>query len=49
MMVLGGFAYSLHVCSSFSRAQNKVIAMGYADDINTYIMISGGCEKQALL
>lgn len=48
-MVLGGFAYSLHVCSSFSRAQNKVIAMGFADDINTYVMISGGCEQQAYL
>jgi len=41
MMALAGFAYSALVCSSFSRAQSKVIAMGFADDINTYVMISG--------
>ena len=44
-MALAGFAYSALVCSSFSRAQSKVIAMGFADDINTYVMISGGFEQ----
>ena len=40
-MALAGFAYSCMVVSSFSRAQNRVLQMGYADDINTYVMISG--------
>lgn len=41
MMALAGFAYSALVCSSFSRAQKRVIEMGFSDDINTYVMISG--------
>ena len=40
-MALAGFAYSALVCSSFSRAQKRVIEMGFSDDINTYVMISG--------
>ena len=42
MMALAGFAYSLLMCSSFINAQKRVIEMGFSDDINTYIMISGG-------
>ena len=41
MMSLAGFAYSCMVVSSFSRAQKRVLDMGFADDINTYVMISG--------
>ena len=41
MMSLAGFAYSCMVVSSFSRAQRRVLDMGFADDINTYVMISG--------
>ena len=40
-MCLAGFAYSCMVVSSFSRAQTRVLSMGFADDINTYVMISG--------
>ena len=40
-MVLAGGAYAALVVSSFSRAQKRVLDMGYADDINTYVMISG--------
>jgi len=41
MMALAGVAYSCMVVSSFSRAQTRVLEMGFADDINTYVMISG--------
>ncbi len=41
MMALAGIAYASLVVSSFSRAQKKVLEMGFADDINTYVMISG--------
>ena len=41
MMGLAGLSYASIVVSSFSRAQNKVLQMGFADDINTYVMISG--------
>ena len=41
MMVLAGAAYSALVVSSFSRAQKRVLELGYEDDINTYVMISG--------
>ena len=40
-MALAGFAYSCMVVSSFSRAQSRVLSLGYQDDINTYVMISG--------
>lgn len=40
-MALAGFAYSCMVVSSFSRAQRKVLDMGYAEGINTSVMISG--------
>lgn len=41
MMALAGIAYSCMVVSSFSRAQVRVLQLGFADDINTYVMISG--------
>jgi len=41
MMALAGFAYSCMVVSSFSRAQQKVLDMGYPNDMNTSTMISG--------
>ena len=41
MMALAGFAYACMVVSSFSRAQRQVLDMGFANDINTYVMISG--------
>ena len=40
-MGLAGLSYASLVVSSFSRAQNRVLQMGFADDINTYVMISG--------
>ena len=40
-MALAGIAYSCMVVSSFSRAQVRVLQLGFADDINTYVMISG--------
>lgn len=48
MMALAGFAYSALVCSSFSRAQKRVIEMGFSDDINTYVMISGTGARDPL-
>ena len=41
MMACAGFAYSCMVVSSFSRAQQKVLDMGYPNDMNTSTMISG--------
>ena len=41
MMALAGIAYASLVVSSFSRAQKRVLEMGFADDIHTYVMISG--------
>ena len=41
MMALAGLSYASIVVSSFSRAQNRVLQMGFADDMNTYVMISG--------
>ena len=40
-MTLAGIAYASLVVSSFSRAQKRVLEMGFADDIHTYVMISG--------
>ena len=40
-MSLAGVAYASLVVSSFSRAQNKVLDMGFEDGINTSTMISG--------
>ena len=41
MMALAGVAYASLVVSSFSRAQAKVLEMGFEDGINTSTMISG--------
>ena len=41
MMALAGLSYASIVVSSFARAQNRVLQMGFADDMNTYVMISG--------
>ena len=41
MVGLVGFGYALVMVSSFGRAQTAALNLGYADDINTYIMISG--------
>ena len=41
MVALVGFGYALVMVSSFGRAQTAALNLGYADDINTYIMISG--------
>ena len=49
MMALAGISYSMMVCSSFSRAQKRVIKMGFSDDINTYIMISGGVQSNVII
>ena len=40
-MALAGLSYASIVVSSFARAQNRVLQMGFADDMNTYVMISG--------
>jgi hypothetical protein len=48
MMALAGFAYAAIVVSSFSRAQKKVLEMGFSDNIDTYVMISGEWEKKHL-
>jgi len=41
MVGLVGFGYALVMVSSFGRAQSAALSLGYADDLNTYIMISG--------
>ena len=40
-MALAGIAYSCMVVSSFSRAHKQVLKLGYANDINTHVMVSG--------
>ena len=41
MVAMVGFGYALVMVSSFGRAQSAALNLGYADDLNTYIMISG--------
>ena len=41
MAVLVGMGNGLLMVSSFGRAQSAALNLGYVDDINTYIMISG--------
>ena len=36
-----GLGYAMTATSSFIRAQSAAIKLGYEDNINTYIMISG--------
>ena len=40
-MAFSGFAYSFMMGSTFKRAQQKVLDMGFANDINTKVKISG--------
>ena len=44
MVGLFGFGQSLVMVSSFGRAQSAALSFGYADELNTYIMISGTVE-----
>lgn len=41
MMAVAGFAYSCMVVSSFTRAQRRVLELGYATGINSSVLISG--------
>ena len=41
MAALVGFAYASIVVSSFGRSQRAALNLGYADDISTYMAISG--------
>ena len=41
MMALAGLTYGIVVTCSYSRAQNKALEAGYANDTNTNVMISG--------
>ena len=41
MAVLVGVGNGLLMVSSFGRTQRAALNLGYADDINTYIIISG--------
>ena len=41
ILVLVGIGITFVMVSSFGRAQAAALKLGYADDINTYIMISG--------
>ena len=40
-MAFAGFTYGIIAPSSYSRAQNRVMEAGYANDTNTRVMISG--------
>ena len=40
-MAVAGFTYGIIAPSSYSRAQNRVMEAGYANDTNTRVMISG--------
>ena len=39
-MSLAGVAYSCMVVSSFSRAQKRVLDMGFPEDMNTSVTVS---------
>ena len=41
MIGLDGFGNALVMVSSFGRAQSSALKLGYANDINTFIIISG--------
>ena len=41
MMAVAGFTYGIIAPSSYSRAQNRVMQAGYANDTTTRVMISG--------
>ena len=46
MMALAGVSYGNLVVSSYSIAHNRILQLGFADDINTYVMISGSEIKR---
>ena len=41
MIGLVAIGYALILVSSFGRAQSAALSLGYENDLNTYIMISG--------
>ena len=41
MMAMAGLTYGIIVTCSYSRAQNRALEAGYANDTNTNVMISG--------
>ena len=41
MAALVGLGYASIVVSSFARSQRAALNLGYADDINTYMAITG--------
>ena len=41
MMALAALAYSALTSSSISRVHKRLMEMGFEDDINTYLMMSG--------
>ena len=41
MIGIGGFGYALVMISTFTRAQKGALELGYAEDIETYLMVSG--------
>lgn len=40
-MAVAGYTYGIIAPSSYSKAQNRVMQAGYANDTNTRVMISG--------
>ena len=45
MSCLGGIGYALVMVSTFSRAQSDALKRGFANDIETYLLISGICKN----
>ena len=41
MMALAGLTHGIVVPSSYSRAQNRAVQTGYANNTSTNVMISG--------
>ena len=48
MAGLGGVGYALVMVSTFSRAQSEALKKGFADDIETYLMISGTHKRNEI-
>lgn len=49
MAGLLGFGYATIVVSSFARSQKAAMKLGYNDDIDTYIVISGNLKLDTFL
>ena len=45
MTGLAGFGYASIIISSFGRSQRAAMHLEYADDINTYLAISGNQRR----